>query len=109
MIAQSTHRACQPPVAPIGSRVLLNLAVIFLHDEGCHGALTSYLGQHLLVKRQDVIALLDKQQGLLRVQIAGVLVAHDGCVGYTVRVDEALIHVHAQNIIGVVRESEGAQ
>ena len=101
-----TNIACQPPIAPIGTRVALNLAALFVHDEGCHGVRINYMGQHLLVKRQDVLGVLDKQQQLIHIQTAGILTGFDGCVSYTVRVDERAIHVHRQNIIAVLRESE---
>lgn len=101
-----TNIACQPPIAPMDSRVALNLAAIFVHDEGCHGVRVNYMGQGLLVKRQDVLGVLDEKQSLIHIQTTGILTGFDGCVSYTVRVDGALVHVHRQNIIAVLQESE---
>lgn len=82
------------PIAPLGSLVVVRIAAILLSTiwQDCT---LDYCGTQIQASLQDITTIEGR---LVRADIEARLIAHDGCVSYTVAVGKVQIRVHACNI-----------
>lgn len=89
-----TRSAERPAIAPLGSLVLIRIAAI-LRAQVWNDCTLDYMGTHIQADVQDCVTI---EGNLVCADLEARLLAHDGCVSYTVAVGKALIRVHECNI-----------
>lgn len=94
MTTTATRSAERSPVAPLGSLVLIRIAAT-MRAQIWNDVTLDYMGAHIQADLQDCVTI---QGNLVAASIEARLIAHDGCVSYTVAVGKVQIRVHECNI-----------